>query len=711
MSSSRGGGGGRRGGGAKSAHYSRRNSNQNWVIKSPIEQQGSQLSSSSLNSGEKDEALPVIATVQEPISEFVREDRKPHRNPIYPEGSQLSSSSSLISGENVEEVSSVREKVQEPISEFNQKDLKPHQNRRNSKRVPRNRRAYGVNGNFEKKSEDEESSREVVEDKLSGDKEEEGVEKVEGSGINDVWRRLEELQLGAEEPELSTEQLRINDQAQEDELLALESIFGDNVFVLDRRNGLRSFQIHVHIEVPDELTVSVNLNSSGALGIPDDSSPEFSYSLKVEHLPPIVLTCLLPKSYPSHLAPLFTISVQWLNSANVSSLCSMLDSIWKEQLGQEVLYQWVEWLHAFSLSHLQFDREIKLGFCAERHIGDRRAISGTVSPEVDIPSLKSYDEEQRHENFRRNIHQCCICFSEFPGMEFVRLPCQHFFCWNCMKTYSDMHVKEGTITKLLCPEAKCGGMIPPGLLKRLLGEVEFERWESLMLQKTLESMKDVCYCPRCETVCIEDEDQHAQCAKCFFSFCTLCKEKRHVGVICMTPEMKLLILQERQSSSQLKDSQRQREKEMINDILSMREIHRSAKQCPSCKMAISRTEGCNKMVCDNCGAYFCYRCNQAIDGYEHFRDGKCELFPPEAIQMWEERINARQVIGQIQAQMLPNRAHPCPNCHQMNVKASNNNHIFCWACQNHYCYLCGKTVKRSSQHYGPKGCKQHTADE
>lgn len=94
----------------------------------------------------------------------------------------------------------------------------------------------------------------------------------------------------------------------------------------------------------------------------------------------------------------------------------MLDSIWKEQLGQEVIYQWVEWLHSSSLSHFQFDQEIKLGFCAKSHIGDRRAISGTVSPEVDIPSLKNYDEEQRHENFRRNIHQCCICFSEFPGI-------------------------------------------------------------------------------------------------------------------------------------------------------------------------------------------------------------------------------------------------------------------------------------------------------
>ncbi|PWA95951.1 NDR1/HIN1-like 8 [Artemisia annua] len=482
----------------------------------------------------------------------------------------------------------------------------------------------------------------------------------------------------------------------------MESIYGENIFILNNENGLRSFQIRIHIEAPEELTISTKLNTN------TNNSDDFSYSFQVKYIPPIILTCLLPKSYPTHLPPYFTISVQWLDSVRISSLCSMLDSIWNEQHGQEVIYSWAEWLHSSAISYLGFDKEIILGPYGRKDRGDPRAISGCVSADVDIPSLKSYNEEQRLESFLTNLQECCICFSEFAGSEFIRLPCQHFFCEKCMKTYSDVLIQEGSVNKLLCPITKCGGMIPPGLIKRWLGDEEFERWESLTLQKTLESMTDVVYCPRCETPCIEEEDQHAQCTKCFFNFCTLCREKRHVGIMCLTPEMKLRILQERQGSGQMGDKQRRREQEMIQELLSVKEILRDAKQCPSCKMAISKTEGCNKMVCQNCGKYFCYLCNKAIDGYDHFRSGTCELFPQQEVMNWEERMNPRQLVAQIQAELYAELGHTCPQCGQNNVKIGNNNHIFCWACQGHYCYLCRKIVRRGSQHFGPKGCKQHT---
>lgn len=74
-------------------------------------------------------------------------------------------------------------------------------------------------------------------------------------------------------------------------------------------------------------------------------------------------------------------------------------------------------------------------------------------------------------------------------------------------------------------------------------------------------------------------------------------------------------------------------------------------------------------------------------------------------------MNPRQVMGQIHAELFGDREHSCPRCGQINGKVGNNNHICCWSCQRHYCYICVKMVRRSSQHFGPKGCKQHTVGQ
>ncbi|KAL5099933.1 hypothetical protein RYX36_004260 [Vicia faba] len=528
-----------------------------------------------------------------------------------------------------------------------------------------------------------------------------------------IDNRLDKLLSDIQQPELSIEEITINDQLQQDELLVVESIYGENVFSLDTWKGLRCFQIHINIDTLDEISITAKMNSVSEVETISSNSDDFLYSFKVQYLPPIVLTCLLPKSYPSHQPPIFTISVKWLESAKILSLCSKLDSIWTEQQGQEVIYHWVDWLHTSSLSHLGFDEEIRLGPYGLNRVADSRVVSGIGCIDADIPFLQSYNNERRHQNFLKELHECCICYSEYPGTEFVQLPCKHFFCRKCVQTFTQIHVKEGNISNLQCLDAKCKDMIPPSLLKRFLGDEDYKRWESVMLEKTLASMSDVVYCSRCETPCIEDEDQHAQCPKCFFSFCTLCRERRHVGIECMTLDMKLQLLQDRQNSSQLKGNQRRLELEKINEMLSEREIRRDSKFCPSCDMAISRTEGCNKMKCGNCEQYFCYRCNQALDAsdpYGHFRDGSCELFPREMIDNWQvqARVNPLQEIQQVHAELFHLGGSACPSCRQFNVKIGNNNHMLCWACQSHYCYLCNGVVRRGTKHYGPKGCKQHS---
>ena len=60
------------------------------------------------------------------------------------------------------------------------------------------------------------------------------------------------------------------------------------------------------------------------------------------------------------------------------------------------------------------------------------------------------------------------------------------------------------------------------MLERVLSAEEFERLEALTLQRTLDRMADLVYCPRCSQPVIEDATHCAQCTRCGLNL-TLCR--------------------------------------------------------------------------------------------------------------------------------------------------------------------------------------------
>ena len=64
-------------------------------------------------------------------------------------------------------------------------------------------------------------------------------------------------------------------------------------------------------------------------------------------------------------------------------------------------------------------------------------------------------------------------------------------------------------------------------MRQVLKDDEFDRWQRLLLQRTLDSMTDIIYCPKCSIPIIVDDDTHSFCMNCNMDYCRNCKNVWH----------------------------------------------------------------------------------------------------------------------------------------------------------------------------------------
>ncbi|XP_072231333.1 E3 ubiquitin-protein ligase RNF14 isoform X2 [Leuresthes tenuis] len=452
-------------------------------------------------------------------------------------------------------------------------------------------------------------------------------------------------------------------EAQEDELLALASIYDEEEF--HRAESAQGGEIQLCLELPPDFKVVVK-------GKPKTTEYDVCF------LPPLVLNFELPADYPSTSAPLFTLSSKWMTKAQMSSLCRRLDKLWEENQGCVILFTWIQFLKEEALdflgiqSPLEVTRGSSKGGCerwkadctstavaqcdsqsekseekkteldkekSEQHFSswsllDPRAVV-LMDPRADpLPQLLDFDEAQRQRAFDSKVFCCGICFVEKLGSDCLCFKeCQHVYCKACMTEYFQIQIRDGNVQCLNCPEPKCTSIATPSQVKQLVDEELFARYDRLLLQSTLDLMADVVYCPRqsCGTaVMVEPDTTMGICSACQYAFCTLCKLGYHGVSHCKVSADELRNLRDEylSATSEGKKFMEQRFgkrviQKAVEESFSRDWLNENCKGCPRCGTNIQKVDGCNKMTCTSCKQYFCWLCLgilSKVNPYSHFNN-------------------------------------------------------------------------------------------
>ncbi|PIO32282.1 hypothetical protein AB205_0206620, partial [Aquarana catesbeiana] len=287
-----------------------------------------------------------------------------------------------------------------------------------------------------------------------------------------------------------------NQEAQEDELLALSSIYSEDEF--KRADTAPGGEIQVCLELPPNFKISVKSNSAAN-------------------------------------------SIVESFEGTLTLLCQHLDDLWEENGGCVVLFAWMQFLKEETLEYLNikspYDIQLhnngthtlmktheKSSHCIatpEEGAVDRRAIQDVQSVSALIKHILNFNENQQKKCFDSKPFLCNICFSEKLGSECTYFKdCSHVYCNSCLRDYFEIQIRDGEVHALNCPEPKCTSVATPAQVKMLVGEQLFSRYDRLLLQSTLDLMSDVVYCPRpsCETpVMQEPGDPMGICTSCQYA--------------------------------------------------------------------------------------------------------------------------------------------------------------------------------------------------
>lgn len=273
---------------------------------------------------------------------------------------------------------------------------------------------------------------------------------------------------------------------------------------------------------------------------------------------------------------------------------------------------------------------------------------------VHTPFLHKFARRILRRNWKKYYeYECPICFCSETCEDGVELPCNHFYCRDCLLRYAKIIVEDIQLHRtnpFICPIPTCkqnmnvlGAHTSTSMCNGQKGSflpscniLTKEQIERITLWK-----KDIDH-PQCQVLTLcplsschargmrkvnnDATNAFAKCEACNAIFCELClkripKNKLGYDHRNECDETKVLKLVRRYSRAAPDIQAKCHEKlRWIKEYASSREMDASAalwvkefaSLCPTCGNAIERSEGCFHMHCITCGTHFCYECGEEI---------------------------------------------------------------------------------------------------
>ncbi|MCJ1472880.1 translation termination inhibitor protein itt1 [Lambiella insularis] len=364
----------------------------------------------------------------------------------------------------------------------------------------------------------------------------------------------------------------------------------------------------------------------------------------ISHLPPLVVKITLPEGYPATEPPIIHLEAEcsWLPKNKLEELEAFGRVHWEHIGKDQVVFTYID--------HLQQAAENCFG------LSDGPSSPLELPPELEI-ELLDYDLEAKRSKFEQETFECGICLEPKKGSGCHQLLlCSHVFCVPCLQDFYNACITEGDVTKVKCLAPDCGKDVsnkahngehampkrkrkvnrtldPSELLQIPLDQEVVQRYVKLKRKNLLESDRSTVYCPR----------QWCQGAA---------RSKKYPKVGTSTLE----------STADSEDEE---------DPPEAHDRNTSEKDLPPPSERLA--------ICEDCAFAFCKVCKASWHG----EFAVC--YPRKQHELTAEEKASEEYLKM--------HSTPCPTCNARCQKTMGCNHMICFKCNTHFCYLCSAWLK------------------